>query len=85
MAHKSPKWAVIMNSKTNSMQNKPINERKGREMFVDVDVKKQAELQFSRILKVHPVSWAHSKLKIVLLLNTVFVTLWQLPQKRVIL
>lgn len=54
-------------------------------MFVDVDVKKQAELQFSRILKVHPVSWAHSKLKIVLLLNTVFVTLWQLPQKRVIL
>lgn len=56
MAHKSPKWAVIMNSKTNSMQNKPINERKGREMFVDVDVKKQVELQFSRILKVHPVS-----------------------------
>lgn len=39
MAHKSPKWAVIMNSKTNSMQNKPINERKGKEMFVDFDVK----------------------------------------------
>lgn len=39
MAHKSPKCAVIMNSKTNSMQNKPINERKGRELFVDVDMK----------------------------------------------
>lgn len=30
MAHKSPKWAVIMNSKTNSMQNKPINKRTER-------------------------------------------------------
>lgn len=39
MVHKSHKWAVIKNSKNNSMQNKAINERKGKEMFVDVDVK----------------------------------------------
>lgn len=37
MAHKNPKCVVIMNSKTNFVQNKPINERK--EMFVDAQMK----------------------------------------------
>lgn len=37
VAHKNPKCVVIMNSKTNFVQNKPINERK--EMFVDADMK----------------------------------------------
>lgn len=29
MAHKTPKWAIIMHSKTNSAQNKPVNKREG--------------------------------------------------------
>lgn len=39
MARKIPESAVIVNRKSNSMQNKPLNEGKGKDIFVDFDMK----------------------------------------------